>query len=101
MPVKIRPVHAGKLGYATNGHPATATHPGAINHYWIQANNSFHPERPGGQGTELHHDGRANGNDSVNFLPTLKQLLQWHSYYPFATIRAIIGSNYQLVADTA
>ena len=66
MSIKLRPVHAGELGYATNGYTAAATHPGAINHYWIQADNSLHPERLGGQGTELHHDGRANGNDPVD-----------------------------------
>jgi hypothetical protein len=72
MPIKIRAIHTGKLGYTANRYPATATHTGAINHYRVQADNSFNSKRLCGFGTKFHHNTWTNSNDSVNLLITFK-----------------------------
>ena len=73
MSVKVRTVDTGKFYLAAYFNSATATHSGAVDHYWIKTDNCFDAIGPRGVGARLHHDRRADRHNFVDVTMFLKR----------------------------
>ena len=58
--VKLRTVHAGKLGLTANSDPAASAHPGAVQHDRVEADQGLDFEFVGDIAASLHHRHRTD-----------------------------------------
>ena len=68
MTVKLRTIHADKLGLSTHRNAAGTTHTCTIYHDGVERNVGGHIVFLGEQTAEFHHDGRADGETFVHRL---------------------------------
>src|SRR5450759_1830220 len=98
VPVELRPVDADELGLAADADPAAATHPGAVNHDRVEADERLDAIRLRGLGAELHHDPWPDGVDEVD-AAGFAELLERLGDQALAATTAVIGGDDELVTD--
>ena len=98
MPVKVRPVHTGKLGLAPYGQPAAPAHPGPVDHNGVHAHYRLDPIFLGQKADEFHHRQRSDGNHLVILVAGQYQLFQRLGHQPFLAVAAVVGHHAQLIA---
>ena len=68
LPVKFRPVNAGKLDFAANGNATSATHADAVNHNRVKADSGGNVKGLYRACHGFHHGHRPDGDDFFNSL---------------------------------
>src|SRR5271157_970986 len=98
MAVELGAVDAGELRLTADGDPAGAAHARAVHHDGVQADDGLYMMWPGGFGRHLHHDGRADDDDAVDFDAAVDQFHERVDREPFPAFRAVVRDDVKLVA---
>ena len=99
--VELRTVDADELRLASDGQSASTAHTGTVDHDGVQRHIGRNIVFLSEQTRELHHDGRANGEDTVYVRLLLDELLNTNGHHTFFTIRTVVGHNDDFVRRLA
>ena len=99
--IKVRAVDAGELGLAADGEAAAAAHAGAVDHDRAHGNGGGDAVRLGGLGDELHHHGRADGEDLVILVAVLDELLERVGHETLFAVSAVVRHQLENAGDLA
>ena len=96
MTIKFRSVYTNEFGLSADGDAASTAHTCTIHHDCIQRDIGRYFIFFSQQANKFHHDGGADGKTFVHFLP-FNDFFNAFGYQSFASIRAVVGHNDDLV----
>ncbi len=99
--VEIGAIHAGEFHGAAHGYAAGTAHAGAIHHDGIQTDDGGDAQRAGDLAAGAHHGDRPDGYYFAGVLFLGEDIGEGRGDESFAAIAAVIGGDFQAVAEGA
>ena len=94
--IEFRSVHADEFGFASHGDTARAAHSCSVHHNGVEGSFGRNIVLGGGEGDELHHDRRTDGDALVHFLP-VDHFFHADGHDTLFAHGAVVGHNNQFV----
>ena len=99
--VEFRTIDADELRLAADSDAATTAHARTVDHDAVEANDSLHTIRLGGESAELHHDRRTDSDDHVRLaLSVFAEFLERFGHKTLAAIRTVVGHENDVVSES-